>query len=355
MGAGGKERRLAELLKALSTQKEIEFELVIMSNVIHYAEIHDLGLKIHYLIRTTKKDIFVFQRLYHLCKIIKPDIIHCWDSMTAIYSVLVCKLLCIPLINGMITNSPGKWIVFNKYWLRAKITFPFSDHIVGNSMSGVLAYGVANKKSHVIYNGFNFNRIKNIIDRDEILSQISINTKYVVGMVATFSKNKDYVTFFKATQLILNQRKDVTFMVLGHNTDSIEAYTMIEEKNKQYFRLLGTKSDIESYVNTMDICVLSTFTEGISNSILEYMALAKPVVATTGGGTQEILDDKKTGFLVKLSDPGDLSEKIELLLQDEDLRLRMGTEGKIRIQKLFSIEIMLERYISLYHSIVSKS
>ena len=54
----------------------------------------------------------------------------------------------------------------------------------------------------------------------------------------------------------------------------------------------------------MDICLLSTFTEGISNSIMEYMALGKPVIATDGGGTKEIVDDGETGFLIGQSDPG---------------------------------------------------
>ena len=72
--------------------------------------------------------------------------------------------------------------------------------------------------------------------------------------------------------------------------------------------MLGIRSGIESLISAMDICVLSTFTEGISNSILEYMALEKPVIATAGGGTNEIVIDNKTGFLIKQSNPEELAE-----------------------------------------------
>jgi glycosyltransferase involved in cell wall biosynthesis len=61
------------------------------------------------------------------------------------------------------------------------------------------------------------------------------------------------------------------------------------------------------------IFVLSTFSEGISNSVLEYMALGKPVIATSGGGTGELVLDNTTGYLIRQSDPEELAEKMELL------------------------------------------
>ena len=102
----------------------------------------------------------------------------------------------------------------------------------------------------------------------------------------------------------------------------------------------------------MDICVLSTFTEGISNSILEYMALGKPVIATSGGGTNEIVADLKTGFLIGTSNPEELAEKIELLLDNVKLREGMGLAGKEWIVKYFSIDLMINKYINLYNDLL---
>ncbi len=352
LAAGGKERRFVELIKSLRFQEEIDFEILVMSHDLHYKEILNFNFKIHYLIRSTKKDPAIFLRLYRLCKSIRPDAIHCWESMTAVYSAPICKLLNIPLINGMIIDAPRKSL-YNSNFFRAKLVFPFSKCIVSNSHAGIEAYGASNRRNIVIHNGYNFNRLYNIIDKDKIRGQLDVKTKYVVGMVATFSKNKDYKTYFNAAQILLNQREDITFLAIGNRTDSFFARSLIKTDNLKHFRLLGKKTEIESYINIMDVCVLSTFTEGISNSILEYMAMAKPVIATDGGGTNEIVVDNKTGFLVKVSDEKDTSDKIQILLNNENLRFTMGTEGKLRIQEDFSMEKMMNDYIALYKDIVS--
>jgi glycosyltransferase involved in cell wall biosynthesis len=352
--AGGKERRLVELLKWLKSNSKLDFELIVMSYNIHYQEIMEFGVCIHYVIRKTKKDILLFKRLFDICKAYKPDLIHCWDSMTAIYSVPVCRLLKIPLINGMVIDSPVKRNIFNKYWLRAKITFPFSKVIVGNSNSGLVAYKAPARKSQVIHNGFNFRRIENINSSDEIRKQLNIQSGFVIGMVASFSGYKDYKTYYEGAKLVLSKRSDLTFLAIGSHTDSDESINLVEKKYHNSFRFLGKKQEVESYINAMDICVLVTFTEGISNAILEYMALSKPVVATEGGGTSELVSDGQTGFLIKRSDSGDFAEKLEHLLNDPVLRKKMGVAGKKRIEEYFSIDKMSSKYIDLYNSVYNK-
>ena len=351
--SGGKERRLTELMKALKQSPDCDFELAVMSNEIHYREVLDLNIPIHYLIRKSKKDVSVTIKLYKLCKEYKPDIIHCWDSMTAVYSFPVCRILNIKLINGMITNAPEKISMTDKKWIRSRLTFPFSDTIIGNSKAGLVAYRAPERKSYFIHNGFDFKRIENIISNQIIRQQLNITSRYIIGMVASFSTAKDYKTFFEAAHIILDKRKDVTFIAIGSNTESSDSKNHVRNEYSGYFRLLGKRSGIESYVNTFDIGVLSTFGEGISNSILEYMALGKPVVATMGGGTVELVLDNETGFLVRRSDSAELARKIELLLDNAQLRQKMGLAGKERIQNFFNIDNMMKKYIEIYNRTLS--
>jgi glycosyltransferase involved in cell wall biosynthesis len=352
--AGGKERRLLELMKGLKKKQIVDFELIIMSRDVHYKEIYDLDIKVHFVIRKTKKDISVFSQFYRICKNFRPDIVHCWDSMTAVYLVPVVKLLRIKFVNGMVVDTPVKRNIRNKIWLRAKLTFPFCDIIVGNSLAGLQAYGASKKKAVCIYNGFDFGRTENRADSELVRKEFSIQTKFVIGMVASFSIYKDYKTYYKAASLILEKRKDITFLAIGDYTDSEDSKKLIGDKCIKNFRLFGRRSGIESLINIMDVCVLSTFTEGISNSILEYMAMGKPVVATDGGGTCEIINEGETGFLIGPQNPTALAEKVEVLLNNEQLREKMGLAGKARVKQIFSIESMMEKYLFQYGKLAGK-
>ncbi|MBS1573972.1 MAG: glycosyltransferase [Bacteroidetes bacterium] len=355
MRSGGKERRLVELMKGLKAIPDLRFEVVVMDNDVHYKDIFKLGINIHFLLRTTKKDISAFYKFYKICKEYKPDIVHCWDSMTSIYSIPACKLLKIKLVNGAIVDAPSERHIFNKHWLRAKIAFPFSNLIVGNSNTGLAAYNAPKKKSVCIHNGFNFERIKTVRENKITRENLKVSTSFVVGMVASFSETKDYKTYFAAAQKLLEKRNDITFLAIGSDTDSNDARKMIQDKYVANFKLLGKRSDIESLIDLMDICILATFTEGISNAILEYMALGKPVIASSGGGTPEIVDDNVTGFLIETSSPGQLCDKMELLLKDKKLRIEMGKAGNNRIHNHFSIDKMVGEYVVNYESLTGQS
>ena len=353
LGSGGKERRLTELLKALKSRGEVDFELVVMSEDIHFTEIYGLGINVIKILRKSAKDLSVFRQFQTLIKDYKPDIVHCWESMTAVYLAPVCLLLKCRLVNGMVTNAPAKQNITNHHWLRGRLTFPFSQFVVSNSMAGLKAYRVPARKGVVIPNGFNFGRLKKITGKELIREELKIETRHIVGMVASFSGQKDYPTYFKAAQLVLENRSDVTFLAVGLGTDSPGAWDLIKPKNRNSFRLLGKRDEIENLVNTMDIGVLATFTEGISNSILEYMGLGKPVIATEGGGTSEIVKDGITGFLVPVENPEEMAGRIETLLESRELRSGMGAAGEERVKTSFSIETMVEKYMNLYKKVVN--
>jgi len=155
---GGKERRFVELVKGIKAFPSIEFEMVVMNQNVHYREVYELGNKIHFLERKIKKDLSVFKKFYKICKDYRPDMVHTWDDMTTIIAIPACKILGIRLINGIVTDTPVKQNVLNKTWLRAKLTFLFSDKIIGNSNAGLAGYGAPANKSVCIYNGMYFKR-----------------------------------------------------------------------------------------------------------------------------------------------------------------------------------------------------
>ena len=129
---------------------------------------------------------------------------------------------------------------------------------------------------------------------------------------------------------------------------------MVEPENKNNVLFLGKQDNVENIMNVCDIGVLSTFTEGISNALLEFSALGKPVITTSGGGNVELVKQGKTGYLVNQKSPEELAEKIMLLLGNKTKRIQFGRAGKSRIESDFSIHKMIENFRSLYIEIIAE-
>lgn len=349
---GGKERRLVELLKGLSKFEDISMELALTRRDIHYTDIFNLNIKIHYIERKyLKKDPSLFFKFYRIARQFNPDIIHVWGNLAAVYAIPTKILLKIPLINSQITDAP---LHVKGGLLSYKITFPFSDIIIANSKAGLKSYNTPEGKSRVIYNGFDFNRIGDLRIPEKVREEFNISTKHVVGMVASFSPLKDYGTYIKAAQQVLNKNSDIIFLCVGAGDDSTYRKLVKPEFNNR-IKFLGPQQNVESIINICNIGVLATYTEGIANSIMEFMALGKPVVATDGGGTGELINDDETGFLVKPKSPEELASKIEYLLDNDEIASNMGEEGKERIRKEFSMEEMINSFVGLYKTIKDSS
>jgi len=348
-------------MKALKLNPNIEFELVLMNSEIHYQEVFDLNIVIHYLIRTRKRNLSIFYRFYKICIHYKPNIVHCWDSMTAVISVPACKWLNIILVNGMVTNTPVKQNMFNKYWRRAQLTFPFSSAVIGNSNAGLAAYRAPGKKSFCIYNGMDLTRLNNLKEpsfiRKDIFGDESDNI-FIVGMVAAFEERKDHKTLIDAAITLISYNDNVRFILIGNGADFNDIKKSVHVSISDKIIFLGKRSDVESIVNIFDVGILLTNAkvhgEGISNAIIEYMALGKPVIATRGGGTNEVVFNDRNGYLIDAHNKEQLIEKIEALMKQKNLRIDLGESGKQMAYEKFDLKIMADHYATVYHKLLKE-
>lgn len=353
---GGKERRLIELLKGLKKYPEVSVELILFSKDIDYPEIHDICEKVHILERKPKKDPRVFSRLYRLIRKINPDVMHSWGSMPSFYTLPVVIGQGIPLMNAMITNAHPNMPWHHVDYRRGKITFPFSKLVIGNSLAGLAAYNAPKDRGECVYNGFDFRRIENLENELDIRREYKINTPRIVAMIGAFAKRKDYPTYIKAAISMLRQRDDVSFLAIGGGELLPESQALVPDDLRDRILFPGMVSNVESIINVLDVGVLASNSlvhgEGISNSILEYMALAKPVVATRGGGTPEIVQDGKTGFMVEPFEVGSMASKITWLLDNPEEAKAMGAQGEARVRADFNLENMAKRYFGMYQAIL---
>jgi glycosyltransferase involved in cell wall biosynthesis len=356
---GGKERRVIELLTYFKAKGEFEFLVVATRDEIHYKDFHKLNIPYRVIKKKWKKnDPTVIYQFYKICKEFRPHLIHTWGRMQSFYTLPAIVGQRIPLINSQIASAPpkiNKWSVGN---FIDRLNFHFSKIILSNSQAGIDAYGPPEDKIKVIYNGINMNRFNNLPPVDQIRSKYGIHTPFAVVMAASFTQNKDYRLFLRVAEKVTKIREDVTFIGVGGFYDDDTEYRHILRLNAENQRILfpGKINEVEALVNACDIGILfsnkSVHGEGISNSVMEYMALAKPVVANDAGGTKEIIRNNESGFLIVDQSEDEIANLIIDLINDQKKREAFGKTGKEIIEELFSLDKMGREFEQVYQELL---
>ncbi|WP_040481741.1 glycosyltransferase [Mariniradius saccharolyticus] len=357
LSSGGKERRLLELMTYLNKSDKYALFLVTKQAEVLFDNFY--SLQVEWLpLSTSRLTIGSFSEFYQIVKKISPDIIHTWGTKQTLIAVppkLFSKK--IKLVNSQITSAPPNLSLTEK--LLSQINFLFSDSILSNSFAGIEAYNPPKTKAEVIYNGLNAQRFKFLPERQEMRKKFGIETRFAVIMVASYSQNKDYERFFKVGWELLKLRQDTTFLGIGYYDDS-EPYFRnaleIAAKSPNLKPLPGT-FEVEALVNACDIGVLfsnnKVHGEGISNAVIEYMALGKPVIANDAGGTREVVHDQWNGFLIKEESPEEVALMIHNLLENPTLMEEMGRRSEERIAKDFSLDKMGAEFEKVYQKLLN--
>lgn len=352
--SGGKERRFTELLCYLKQNTNYRMQIVLMSNEIHYSYVRDLNIPVVVLKRKgLKKDPRIFYKFYKVAKKFNPDIIHTWSIMTTFYAIPAKLLLKRPVVANLISNAKMKFKKWSLINLCLKICCAQSKKVLSNSFAGLKAYNINSEKSCVIYNGVRLERFKQEPEREKTKKEIGIKTRFAVIMVASFSANKNYDFFLDVAKEMQRRNKEVTFIGVGGGTLLPDIKKRVRAEKIKNVLLVGEQKHVEKLISVTDISVLFTnckyHREGISNSIIEYMALAKPVITTdVYGGSSEIIEDGVSGYIVNEDIP-QLIQKICELLRNEPLRKKMGKRGNEIIKSEFSIGKMGASFLNIYN------
>jgi glycosyltransferase involved in cell wall biosynthesis len=351
LGAGGKERQLVELLKGLTQSNAYDIKVISTERDTFYLpDIMELGIPVHFITRSVRWDPWILVKIFKYVNDYKPHIIHTFGLVPSFYALPIAKYKKITMINGSIRNT----FYSRNFKLRLeRFLLSCSDYVIANSKTGLTCRGFIESDTRiVIYNGFDFARMKSVSDYAG--SRFSFPAgKKVVGMVAEFSDYKDQKTFVSAALRILESRSDIYFVLVGDGKH-LDACRKMAEQHSWGIQFLGRRKNVETIIEQFNIGVLTSFTEGISNSVMEYMAAGKPVIATDGGATHELVHNGTTGFLIPCGDVKGLMEKIELLIDDPHLAEIMGEMGRRRLMQNFSLESMTCAAMSLYTSILER-
>ena len=343
--AGGKERQLLELIKSLKEFEEINYRVLLYKSEIDYDISSIEKNKIILSKKRSNNIIEWFNLLKNTIREFRPDVIHSWENMTSLFSYILKPLYKYVLIDGSLRTSKKNSPLKLEYYY-SKLSFLIADIIVSNSYRALVVNGVADfKKSKVIYNGFDEKRYANI-------SNIEHKISYDIICVANFSNAKDHKTLIEAILNILKKGTKINTLLIGDGPQRASSFELIPNEFNDYFHFTGKIQNVERYILNSKIGVLLSnpnfAAEGISNSIMEYMAAGLPVIVTNDGGSPEIVENNLNGFLIDPFDKIELEDKIIRLLSDEDIYKRFSIRSKEIIQNKFSLLKMRNDYVALY-------
>ena len=209
-------------------------------------------------------------------------------------------------------------------------------------------------KVDVLYNGVDIEQFTPGKGDPQAARRLGIaDSSRVVGIVANLRPVKDLPLFLRAAAIVARAVPDVVFLIVGHGPlrdDLIRLASELDIKERLFFS--SSDGTIVDYLSRMSVACLSSESEGFSNSILEYMAVGLPVVATDVGGNREAIEHGVTGYVVGSRSPDEFAKAIITLLTDESLRARMGAAGLERCRTLFNIASVARNYESYYTRLV---
>ncbi|MFZ4400950.1 MAG: glycosyltransferase [Bacteroidales bacterium] len=343
---GGKARRFLEIVRGLDRS----FEIVLVyydANTFYEKELKELNVKTYLLKERSKYSLKGFVELNSILKKERPQIVHSWMLIATVKILLLKFLLRFKVIDNSIASADGENLKLTGRLLYA-ISFRFSDCIIGNSNAGIQSFKAPLSKSVVIHNGFDLGRITNFKP-----TQLPEKEEYypVIGMVARFDDNKDYECFFKAANELLKNYPKALFIAIGDGK-YFHKYKSEYSQNSGFLFTAAIGNPFD-YIQNFDICVLTTYTEGISNSLMEYMAFSKPIITTDCQGTRELLDNGKEAVLIPVSSSQALIDAVNELMNNTSKMKLLGENAFIKLKDSFSFEQMISKYNIIYSKLIN--
>lgn len=177
-----------------------------------------------------------------------------------------------------------------------------------------------------------------------------------IGVLANLRPVKGLDLFVRAAKKIHNRFPLAVFEIAGEGNLRVALERQAENEGlARNLRLLGGASDVAGFLGKLDVAVLCSHAEGMSNALLEYMAAGRPIVATAVGAATELIEHGRHGLLVPPGDADRLAEVIGRLLDDRGLARRLGEAARRRVRQRYSRAAMVHRFEAFYESLIAES
>lgn len=361
---GGLENGLVNLINHIPSDRYRHAIICLKGYTDFYQRITRKDVKIIALNKAEGLDPKLYLNLFKALRQLNPDIVH-----TRNLGTMEAQLISfVARVKARIHGEHGRDMFDlngdnRKYNLLRQLISPFINHFITVSKDLetwlVHTIGVSPDKITQIYNGVNNRRFHTNLKKPAELGPTGFfdENTFVVGSVGRMAAVKDYPTLVRAfIQTLKKQssaRKHLRLLIVGEGITRNECMELTKKEgieNLVWFP--GERTDIPALMQSMDLFVLPSLGEGISNTILEAMSCGLPVVATSVGGNVELVKQGVTGRLIESGNQTEMAEAILNYYTDAQLVKDHGAAARQQIEANFSMDAMMNAYLSVYDKVL---
>jgi glycosyltransferase involved in cell wall biosynthesis len=273
------------------------------------------------------------------------EIAHAFGFYANLTLIPAARLAGVPVVLGS-HRQLGDLMTSAQFWAQA-LAFRWCDAVVCNSQAAadrLAAAGLGRDRLAVIGNGLQVATFKGA------LPALPARPKPLrVGMVARMNaSHKNHAGFLRVASEIHKAMPDVEFVLVGDGSLRPEIERQAVALGlRECTTFLGDRRDIPALLASIDVAVLTSVSESLSNSVLEAMAAGLPVVAYNVGGNKELINDHR-GALVAAGNENEFARAVRHLLSSASLRAERGANAQQFVEEHFSLDRVLRQYEDLY-------
>ncbi|MEA4907918.1 MAG: glycosyltransferase family 4 protein [Chloroflexi bacterium] len=361
---GGAERQLGEVAPLLQA-KGIDVQILTRrrDDLPDY-EIID-GIPVHRLPARPPKPLAAAQFILsgmNKIRVLRPDVIHAFDMLSPTTIAVLSKMAFhIPAVTKVLLSGPnhGEMAYFNRTALgrqRLKVIRSEIDAFVTISAeidAELHTAGIPKKARVYIPNGVDTQRFKPLDcagEKQKLRHELGLPDGRLVLFVGRLEEQKRVDQLLAIWPTLYATHPDAHLLVIGSGSE--------EEPLKQLagngIHFLGVKEDVTAYLQAVDVFVLPSAAEGLSNALLEALSSGLAAVATDVGGNSEVVLDGRTGLLVPPDDPEALLAALVRLLEDPQACRQLGARAREHILTNYSLATTVNCLADLYFSLAQQ-
>jgi L-malate glycosyltransferase len=289
-------------------------------------------------------------------------IVHTYGFYPNVFALPAARLAGVPVIVASIRDTGDLWTPMQQRV--QKFVCRLADRIVVNAEAikqRLVADGYPRERVTVIPNGIVLSRFAGNGNSSRFRCELGLPPHApLVAVLSRLNRMKGVEHFLEAATVVGRRFPDARFLIVGEGRTMVDGQVVDSPYTKELERyavrlglgeravFTGPRLDVPEILSGVAVSVLPSFSEGLSNTLLESMAAGVPVVATHVGGNPEVVEHGETGFLVPPRDPASLAHAICLLLDDRERARRLGQAGRQRVAQHFSLEKMVRDTERLY-------